>query len=566
MKKNFEKLFAKWYWPLVILAVVGFILYGRALSFGFTYLDDNVLVLNNQTFLTNWSNIIPAFEQDVFHLFDHSASYYRPLLTLSFMLDAHIGGTSPVIYHLTNIVLHVLAGWLVYLFLKKLRYAPEISFLLALVFLVHPSLSQAVAWVPGRNDSLLVILILTSFNFFIDFLETKKRTDLFWHVFFFALAIFTKETALFVLPVFVFYIWFIRKDLGIFFRQKILGATWIAVLVFWFILRHFALQSDISLSVPAMIKSILVNAPGSIQLLGKVFFPVNLSVLPIMRDTTYFYGAAALVLLAILFFLTRKKRWDYLLFGLFWFAIFLFPAFIRPDPTAVSDFIEHRLYLPIIGLFIFILELQPLICWRPDRKKYLWPSVMITIALAVLTFQHISVFHDQLAFWQNAAANSPDYPLAWRNLGAMCYLDGDMNNAEIDFKKALALHPTEEMAHNNLGLIYAARHQDAAAEKEYQAEIAVNPYYDAVYYNLGLLYYGEGKTDQAADEWRKTISINPDYSDALYNLAELDLSRKNYAEAAGCAERLAAIGAPLPPNLSALLDPLTLMQLESNKN
>ena len=130
----------------------------------------------------------------------------------------------------------------------------------------------------------------------------------------------------------------------------------------------------------------------------------------------------------------------------------------------------------------------------------------------------------------------------------------------------MALHPTEEMAHNNLGLIYAARHQDAAAEKEYQAEIAVNPYYDAVYYNLGLLYYGEGKTDQAADEWRKTISINPDYSDALYNLAELDLSRKNYAEAAGCAERLAAIGAPLPPNLSALLDPLTLMQLESNKN
>lgn len=562
VRRIFNELFSRWYWPLVVLAVLGFLLYGRAVAFGFTYLDDNVLVLNNQAFLTHWANIVPAFQQDVFHLFDHSAAYYRPLLTLSFMLDAHIGGASPVIYHLDNILLHILATWLVFLFLKKLRYGPEVSFFLALVFLVHPALAQAVAWVPGRNDSLLAIFVLASFIFFINYLKDRRPANLAWHAFFLALAIFTKETALFALPTLVVYVWLIQKDVRIFFQKKILGTLWIIILAVWFVLRHFALRTDMPLSLAAMLKSVLVNSPGAIQLLGKAFFPVNLSVLPIMRDTTYIYGVAALVLLAILFFLTRKKRWDYLLFGAFWFAIFLFPAFIRPDPNSVADFMEHRLYLPIIGLFIFLLELWPLVFWRPDRQKYLWPSLAVLIVFFALTFRHLAVFHDRLAFWQDAAAHSPDYPLVWRNLGAMYYLDGNMNAAEADFKKALALHPTEEMAHNNLGLIYAGRHEYAKAEKEYKAEIADNPYYDAVYYNLGLLYYQEGKLNLAAENWRKTININPGYTDALYDLADLDLKQKNYREAAACAERLASLGQPLPAELSNLLDPLTEMQLE----
>lgn len=565
MKQMSEKLFSRWYWPLVVLAALGFLLYGRAIAFGFTYLDDNVLVLNNQAFLTNWANVIPAFQQDVFHLFDHSASYYRPILTLSFMLDAHIGGASPVVYHLVNILLHISAAWLVFLFLTKLRYRPEISFLMALVFLVHPALAQAVAWVPGRNDSLLAIFVLAAFIFFINYLESKRPVDLAWHAFFLALAVFTKETALFAFPTLVFYAWIIRKDIWVFFRKKILGGLWLIILAIWFVLRHFALRTDMPLSLAAMIKSVFVNSPGAVQLLGKAFFPVNLSVLPVMRDTTYVYGLGALALLLVLFFITPQKRWDYLLFGAFWFAIFLFPAFIRPDPNSVADFMEHRLYLPIIGLFIFLLELWPLVSWRPDRKKYLWPSLALMVVFSVLTFLHLSVFHDRLAFWQDAAANSPHYPLVWRNLGAMYYLSGDMKDAEIDFKKALALHPTEEMAHNNLGLIYASRHEDARAEKEYKEEIADNPYYDAVYYNLGLLYYQEGKLDLAAEYWRKTLSINPGYTDALYNLAELDMNKKNYSEAAACAERLAAIGASLPTELSNLLDPLTLMQLESKK-
>lgn len=552
-----EKIFSKNWIPFVIIVALGFILYFQALFFDFTYLDDNNLILDNQYFLADPTNIFQAFLIDVFHIFNHSAFYYRPLLTISLIFDYQIGGASPLIYHLTNVLLHIISSCLVFVFLTKLNYQKTLSFLFSLIFLVHPVLTQAVAWIPGRNDSLLAVFMLLSFIYFINFLEKRLRKDLALHLLFFASAIFTKETALFGLLILFFYFYFIKKDKNLTHKKSIF-IGWSVILALWFILRSVALKGSTPMDFADMLKSVFLNSPAVVQFIGKIIFPFNLSVLPIIQDTSFLYGIAALVLLTLLLFFTKERRWEYILFGLFWFAVFLFPSFIRPNPSLVADFIEHRLYLPIIGFFIFLLELSPIRSWQKNTNIYFGLMLAVISGFFVLTFLHSRDFSNRLAFWRNATEHSPHYPLAHRNLGAMEYLDGNMDDAEKEFKITLELNPKEEMAHNNLGLIYVNKNRLAEAEEEYKKELEVNPYYDNAFFNLGLLYWQQKRYEEAESNWKKTLEINPNYIDALNALAIHYYSQKKYEEAIPYIGELYRRGIRLPPEFIQLLQSATI--------
>lgn len=128
-----------------LIWATGLLLYCKSLFFNYTYLDDNALILNSLPFLQNAGNLFKIFGRDVFNLTDGTAAYYRPLLTLSFMPDAMLGGALPVIYHLTNILLHLLAASLVFKLLTKLQFSKRLSLVLSLIFTVHPALTQAVS-------------------------------------------------------------------------------------------------------------------------------------------------------------------------------------------------------------------------------------------------------------------------------------------------------------------------------------------------------------------------------------------------------------------------------------
>jgi hypothetical protein len=313
-----------------------------------------------------------------------------------------------------------------------------------------------------------------------------------------------------------------------------LGSGFVASGVVWAVLRHFALKNPIPMTTQDMIQSVVNNTPASIQLLGKAFFPFNLSVLPIIQDTTFIWGAISLTIVIglliaefVLFNKSRNKNLMMMLFGLIWFVVFLFPSFIRPNPTIVADFIEHRLYLPIIGLIIFLIESNiGLILKRLPQDILYGAGVIIVVLFSTLTLIHGSNFANRLIFWKNAAETSPHSPLAQRNLGAMYFLDNEYDFAEKYFKKSLALNKDEQMAHNNLGLIYMNHGKFAEAEKEYKQELDVNPSYDNAHFNLGLLYYKMGRSQEAVKLWKKTLEINPDYADAKQALNTMSETRR----------------------------------------
>jgi len=172
------------------------LLYAKTIFFNFVYLDDNYLILDLQHFIKNPANIIKSFSEDVF--ISSLDNYYRPIFTISLIFNALIAGTSPYLYHLTNVLIHVLACCLLFLLLTELDYKRELSFVAALFFTIRPVLTQAVAWVPGRNDSLMAVFFNCVFLLFSALFKTREsKKSYFLHLLFFLLALLTKESALF---------------------------------------------------------------------------------------------------------------------------------------------------------------------------------------------------------------------------------------------------------------------------------------------------------------------------------------------------------------------------------
>jgi len=503
--------------PYLILIILGLALYARTIFFDFSYLDDNVLILDNYPLISSFNNIGQVFSDDVFFSLDKF--YYRPLLNLSFMIDASIAGSLPTVFHLTNILLHILASILVFSLIKKLGQTKPLAFFLALLFLVHPVLTQAVAWVPGRNDSLLAIFVLSAFLSFLSFIDRPLLRRYLAYLGFLFLSLLTKETAVF-LPVLVILYFLFLEPKRLENRDKwllVIGSA--AIGFFWFLMRRLALGGELT-DYSKALAGVIQSSPALLVYVGKLLFPFNLTVFPILKDSSLIFGILAVLILSVACLWSRQKHWRYIWFGLAWFLLFLLPAFIRPN--GLPDFLEHRLYLSFVGFLIILAEID----WVKDldfRNKAVSISAgALIILLAVLSFRHSAVFSDRLSFWQAAVNGSPHSPLAQKNLGTMYYLNGNNIKAEEYYGRALSLNGRETLVHNNLGVIYLNRHQYDEAEAEFNRELSINPNYDKALFNLGDLAYRQKDRFAAVNYWLSALRVNPRYYEVYDRLLILE--------------------------------------------
>jgi hypothetical protein len=200
--------------------------------------------------------------------------------------------------------------------------------MLAVLHTVHPMLTQAVAWLPGRSDTLLTIFAISSFLAFIKFSEKPGLSNYSLHILFLFLALLSKESALGIIVLCFLYSRLILRR-GLFFSgESWLLAGWLAA-VWWFFLRQGAMVNPMHMPVPDMLRFITANSIVVIQYIGRIFFPFNLSVWPTIQDSRSAYGAAAILIIAVLLAFSKNARRDYVVFGASWFILFIIPTLIR---------------------------------------------------------------------------------------------------------------------------------------------------------------------------------------------------------------------------------------------
>jgi tetratricopeptide (TPR) repeat protein len=499
---------------LVVLAV-----YGQVLFFKFTYLDDYTLIVQNSNLFIHPKNLLGVFTTDSIAAVT-GGQYYRPIFAASFILNAVIAGKSPFLFHLTDLLLHLGVCLLLFRFLLNLTGLEHSALFGSLVFAVHPLLVQTVAWIPARTDSLAVLFILWYLISFDEALKTPAvKKNYFYSALAMALALASKETALMLPLISLLYAWLVSESTNKFKTLLRFVPIWAALIAAWFFGRSFALTQAPGISLQAVFTSVYLSLAAVIQYLGKIFLPFDLSTYPVMADLRLTYGLLALLIIAFGILASKHKRYKVVLFGAAWFFVFLLLSLVRLNTLAYSEVLEHRAYLPFIGILILILEFD---WFKKDWSKSLsrFAAVCaVLVVLAVINIAHASSFSSGLKYWQQAVKTSPSSPFAHRQLGAMRDIAGDAQGAENEYKKVIAINPEKTLVYNNLGLLYAKSGRNKEAEIFYRWEIATNPDFDKAYMNLGNLYWQENHQDEASEYWQKTIELNPYFFQAYRNLA-----------------------------------------------
>src|SRR5258708_26206177 len=91
------------------------------------------------------------------------------------MLDHALWGLLAVGYHLSSVLLHGLNAVLCLVVVRRMSRSLGVAFLAALLFALHPSHVEAVAWVSSRKEVLSTTFLLLSLLFY---LRARRGQDL----------------------------------------------------------------------------------------------------------------------------------------------------------------------------------------------------------------------------------------------------------------------------------------------------------------------------------------------------------------------------------------------------
>ncbi|MBK8268488.1 MAG: glycosyltransferase family 39 protein [Planctomycetes bacterium] len=163
---------------LIVLALIvaTIVLYRPSLTAEFVSLDDYMYVVDNESVRNPSMESVKRFFGEVLHPTTVDG-YYQPLAMLSLMCDAWLtggDGLDPFYYHLTNILLHGIAGGLVFLLMRTLFDSRMAAAITAMLFLFHPVQVESVAWISQRKSVLATCFALGGVLAYVRFSRAKS--------------------------------------------------------------------------------------------------------------------------------------------------------------------------------------------------------------------------------------------------------------------------------------------------------------------------------------------------------------------------------------------------------
>ncbi|EDY17449.1 Tetratricopeptide TPR_4 protein [Chthoniobacter flavus Ellin428] len=480
-------------WVAFFLYVAaGFAVYAPALN-GTLVWDDYYLVRENPFFRS------PVFSLEVFRhylFFESFSTYYRPVQNWSYMLDYWIWRGSPFGYHCTNILIHSLSGFLLYLLLRRLLpglmpktadgqrpRCDAAALLLALIWVVHPIHNAAVAYISGRADSLAALFSLSAWLLLLKAMEPgepvwKKATLALLSAVSLLIGLCSKEIALVWLLLLLVHLFAFDRERSWKTKWTVLGAA-VAVFACYAILHSLpGYRAPMEDGPPApWAERVLLMFRALGDYTGLIFFPVKLYMersisnpaiyrsVASWRDHSHYEYLSIIGLLALLSALAGclkagpGRRWR--IFGAVWFALAFLPiSNLFPLNAEVA---EHWIYLASIGFLIFlagvVIELPP----RAHRLAG-WVAVVAIVALGVRTTIRAGDWVDAETFCARTIADGGATPRILSALAGIYGQRGELQKQEQILRKMIVQFPEYAPARLNLGICLSRQGKKAEAE------------------------------------------------------------------------------------------------------
>lgn len=405
--------------------------------------DDDTLLMSNKEFFTKDGSLSKIFTTDAFMRKDQT--FYRPLQNMSFLMDVKIsGGMNTWMFHLTNVLLFSFIAFSLYFLLLIFKISPLYALLGSLFYAAHPLFASSAAWLPARGDLLLALFSTVCFIFWIRFFNHKKYSSLFVCWLCFSLALFTKETALFLPVLFLLYYLFFTPKLKIDFKMVLLGVLLLCTAVAWYMLRAVSIvDSDASISFSEFLRNFLA-IPAS---LAMFVVPYDFSTVPEFTLTKAITGFVLLIFVLVIMVKKTPQPLKEKLFFLLWFILLLIPTFFAK--TKEWDYLEHRFLLPLIGILIILLS-----CIQNKNKKRITTvSIIIITVFSITTIFKTQVFATPVSFYEAAKSNKNKPEVYYFLKGNIEQLSEKFDKALISYNAAIDINPDHIRSLNNRGVI-----------------------------------------------------------------------------------------------------------------
>jgi tetratricopeptide (TPR) repeat protein len=562
---------------LTLLCVVALGVYAGTLSH--TLLEDDPLLVDYVSSLVEERGVAGLLSADFRQNPLLPLGYYRPVILLSFHVDQVLSGGSPFLFHLTNILLHLLCCLLVFRLLEILLDRSDVSLMGALLFAVHPIHTGSVAFVSGRTDLWAALFVLASAVAWLRVRQGMTRrpgleTALGGVAL--ALAILSKELA-FMAPA-VFMAWDLilpvsgpepsgagksdRRDheartgkrdqrgrpgrLAPSSRGSASPGAWLPRNLRWLLSWGSAVAAALVLryglagtgfgvgstgmtpsSVPGLTRADALLTLGSwltyLKLL-LVSWPMNVAYMDMHVGITVLTVTGALGLIFICYLARGKVAHRAGLLGLVWIVLFLLPV-SGIVPLTSYHLHERFLYLPSVGLSIAVgglllwLFSRPVFAPRPVRLAVWGIAAILVVTMGAQTVLRAAVWKDEISLWSQAVENQPESWVGHFYLAKARMQAGETQKAIEGFERASRMAGEFAQAYMELGFAYAGagRHQDALAALVKAREI--NPDLPAASFNVGVAYRTLGMHRQAAEAFRSELERSAGNPEVHYELA-----------------------------------------------
>ncbi len=495
---------------LWVLFLVSLIVYANNLFAGFVW-DDKPQVVDRQDFFSHPVNAFHLLASADTDSLNTKIPYYRPLNTLSYMLDHYLWGLNPFWYHLENILLHSMVVMLFYLLIMEAFKDWRLAFFSALLFSVYPANSEAVDAVFNRNTLLCAFFSLATLVFLM-----KGRKILPFLAYF--LALLSKEPAT-VLPFFLVSFTLTSREEKFKVNSKVFY-WFFGITAAYFLIRHLVLGTFIAKpGVEFSVERLKLIAAVYFEHFRLFVYPFKLNALYTEKTLSFSLPKAATAIagiLVLLYFSLRRKTPDPVRAGAQWIFWGLLPVsnVIKIPSAPVA---ERYQYTVLFGFALII----GYIAGQFFRRKAFWGVMSVTVlmlAFAVRTFERNFVWKDDVSLFSSMIQSEPENPLAHYNLGLAFEKSGEFDLAANEFKTAISVKPTLADARVDLGIIYAEEGHIGKAISEFKTALSSNPALVTARLNLGVAYAKEGRLNDAIGEFGVAVSLSPFMAEAHLDL------------------------------------------------
>jgi tetratricopeptide (TPR) repeat protein len=445
----------------------------------------------------------------------------RPLTYATFWLNERMGGENPVGYHAVNLLLHLIATFLLFDALKQI-VSLQAAFIASAIFAVHPFQAEPVNYVFARSSLIATLLCLAA-------LASWLRGHLWWVTAWFAAALLAKEECV-AFPVFLLLLHFSRsrdrtelKPIAAMFALSI--AAGIRVLL--------AVQNTAGSGAGAQASItwqayLLTQGAVILRYLRMLIVPLGFTVdaeihAPAIWVAVFAWVGVILLagIAAVQFSRARAGFW--FLAGL---VLLLPSSSIFPATDLAAD---RRMYLPMIGFATCAALLLERV-----RPVFLAP---ILILLVGLSFARTATWRTEESLWADAVAKAPAKIRPRIQLARA-----------VEPSKALPmLEQTRQMAPDDPripaeeGRIYMSLGMPERALPEFGRALALSPHSVDAMNNRGVALLALHQREAARADFERALAIDPCQFDARLNLSRLGISKQTPPECHYNADQAAAL-------------------------